>query len=311
MKQTSEMFYPQGVYPAMLTPFDKDGLVNEPELRRYVDWLIARGLYGLFPVSSVGEAIHMSLAEKIRTMEIVVDQAAGRVPVTPGVGSANPKEAVVLAQKARDLGCPAVVAAPPYYFKVSNEVMERYFETISDAVDIGVILYNIPLFTQPIDYDVVKRLSRRENVVGMKDSSGSMVDLMHFMDKVKIAEGELNFLTGREENLYASLCVGAKGCMVGSAGIVPEIMVGIYNSFQKGDPERALELQRLIPNLARAMFAVQFPLGFKAALSLRGFDMGPAWQPLSDAETYRYNTVRSRIKMILTPLIKLCDELIS
>jgi dihydrodipicolinate synthase/N-acetylneuraminate lyase len=303
------MFYPEGVYPAMLMPFGQDGKVNEPELRRYVDFLIDGGLHGLFPISSVGESIHMSLAEKERALGIVVDQAAGRLPITPGVSSSNPKEAAVFAKIAQDLGCQAVVAAPPYYFKVSNEVMEKYFETIADAIDIGLILYNIPLFTQPIDYDVVKRLSRRDNVVGMKDSSGSMVDFMHFIDKVKIAEAKLSFLLGREENLYAGLCVGAKGCMTGSAAILPEIMVGVYESYMAGDYERAKELQFLIPNLVRAMFAVQFPLGFKAALEMRGFEMGPAWQPLSDAETYRYNTVKSRIGMIMKPLIKLAESL--
>ena len=303
------MFYPKGVYPAMLMPFDQERLVNESELRKYVEFLINNGLHGLFPLSSVGESVHMSLAEKERALNIVVDQCAGRIPVTPGVGSSNTKEARAMAKIAEKLGCPAVVVAPPYFYTVSNEVMERYFESICDAVDIGIILYNIPLFTQPMDYDVVKRLSRRENVVGMKDSSGSMVDFMHFIDKVRIAEGKLNFMTGREEAFFPSLSMGGKGCMTGTAGILPEIMVAIYDAFMAKDYERSLELQRMIPNLVRAMFAVQFPLGFKAALEMRGFDMGPAWQPLSDGETYHYNSVKSRIQMILGPILALIKDL--
>jgi dihydrodipicolinate synthase/N-acetylneuraminate lyase len=303
------MFYPKGVYPAMLMPFDQDGLVNEPELRKYVDFLIDGGLHGLFPISSVGEGIHMGMADKERAMRIVVDQAAGRVPVTPGVSSANPRDAIALAKVAEELGCPAVVAAPPYYYKISNEVMEKYFEAIADSVDIGLILYNIPLFTQPIDYDVVKRLSRRDNVVGMKDSSGSMVDFMHFMDKAKIAEAKINFMTGREEGLYAVLAMGAAGCMTGTSAIVPELMVAIYDNFMAGNLERSLELQRIVPNMVRTMFAVQFPIGFKAALEMRGFDMGPPWQPLSDAEIYRYNTVKSRIRMIMGPVLELAEKL--
>jgi dihydrodipicolinate synthase/N-acetylneuraminate lyase len=303
------MYYPEGVYPAMLMPFDQDGLVNEAQLRKFVDFLIDSGLHGLFPLSSVGEVVHMPLAERERALEIVVDQCAGRVPVTPGVGATTPKEACIMAKKAQSLGCPAVVAAPPYYYKVSNEVMEKYFETISDAVDIGIILYNIPLFTQPIDYDVVKRLSRRENVVGMKDSSGSMVDFMHFIDKVKIAEGKVNFLTGREEAFLPALSMGGKGCMTATSGILPEIMVAIYDNFVAGDLERAMELQRVIPNIVRAMFAVQFPVGFKAALSMRGFEMGPPLQPLSDAEIYKFNTVKSRIRMVMAPALELCKTL--
>ncbi len=303
------MFYPEGVFPAMLMPYDHEGLVNEPELRRYVDFLIDAGLHGLFPLSSVGESVHMSLPEKERALEIVVDQCAGRLPITPGVGATTPREACHLAKKAQALGCPAVVATPPYYYKISNEVMEKYFETIADSVDIGVILYNIPLFTQPIDYDVVKRLSRRENIVGMKDSSGSMVDFMHFIDKVKIAEGRVNFMTGREEALVPALCMGGSGCMTGTSGILPELMVAIYDNYMAGDFNRAMELQRIVPNLVRTMFAVQFPVGFKAAVGLRGFDMGPPLQPLSDAEAYKFSTVKARLRMVMAPAIELAESL--
>ena len=177
------MFKPEGIYVAMLTPFTEDGAINEEELRRIVEFQITSGVHGLFPISSVGEFIHMSQVEKIRMMEIVVDQNRGRVRITPGVGSSYPAESIYLASKAKAAGCDAVVVAPPYYYQLSQENIEKYFDTIADAVDLPVILYNIPLFTQPLSYDVVKRLARRENVVGMKDSSGSMVDFMHFMDK--------------------------------------------------------------------------------------------------------------------------------
>ena len=202
-----------------------------------------RGVNGLFPISSVGEFIHLTRDEKVRMMEIVADQNRGRVRITPGVGSSHPAESVYLAEKAKALGCDGIVIAPPYFFPLSQEMVEKYFETIIDAVDIPVILYNIPLFTQPLSYDVVKRLSRRRNVVGMKDSSGSMVDFMHFMDKIKLIKGEMNFLTGREETLFACLMVGGKGCMTATSGILPEIMVGIYNAWKEGDYDRARELQ--------------------------------------------------------------------
>ena len=219
------MFKPEGVYVAMLTPFDEDGAINEGELRRIVDFQIEGGVHGLFPISSVGEFIHMSRQEKVRMMEIMVDQSRGRVKITPGVGSSLPTESIFLAQKAKELGCDGVVVAPPYFYQLSQENIETYFETIADAVDIPNILYNIPLFTQPISYDVVKRLARHENVVGMKDSSGSMVDFIHFIDKIKIAGEDINVLTGREETLFPCLMVGGKGGMTATAGILPEIMV--------------------------------------------------------------------------------------
>jgi N-acetylneuraminate lyase/4-hydroxy-tetrahydrodipicolinate synthase len=167
-----------------------------------------------------------------------------------------------------------------------------------------VILYNIPLFTQPLNYDVVKRLSRRKTVVAMKDSSGSMVDFMHFMDKIRIVKEEMNFLTGREETLFACLMVGGKGCMTATSGILPEIMVGIYSAWKEGNYDRARELQVSILLAVRAMFALPFPLGFKVALETRGFEMGPPKQPLSAAEQFKYGTVKARIEKIMSPILE-------
>ena len=298
------MFKPEGVYVAMLTPFDEEGSINEAELRRIVDFQINGGVDGLFPISSVGEFIHMSREEKFRMMEIVVDQNDGRVKITPGVGSSNPAESIYLAQKAKDLGCDGVVVAPPYFYQMSQENIEKYFEAIADGVNIPNILYNIPLFTQPLSYDVVKRLSRHKNIVGMKDSSGSMVDFMHFMDKIKIAGEDIHMLTGREETLFPCLMVGGKGCMTATSGILPEIMVDIYQAWKKNEFEEARQLQTTILLILRTMFALPFPLGFKLAMEMRGFKMGPPKQPLSDAERFKYRNLKTRIEKIMGGILE-------
>jgi len=302
------MFQPQGIYVAMLTPFAEDGSINESELRRMIDFQIEAGVDGLFPISSVGEGIHLSREEKIKMMEIIVDQVHGRVKITPGVGSSHPAESILLAHKAKELGCDGVVVAPPYFFVHSQENIEKYFETIIDAVNIPVILYNIPLFTQPLTYDVVKRLVRRENVVGMKESSGSMVDIMHFLDKIKIAGEDISVMTGREETLFPCLMVGVKGGMTGTAGILPERMIAIYEAWKSGDYNAARELQRSILLIVRAMFSLPFPLGFKYAMELRGFKMGPPKVPLSDAEHFNYNTMKARIDKIMMPILKSLED---
>jgi 4-hydroxy-tetrahydrodipicolinate synthase len=298
------MYKPEGVYVAMLTPFAADGSINEGELRRIIDFLIDAGVHGLFPISSVGESIHMSREEKMRMMEIVFEQSRGRVPVTPGIGSTTPDEAILLGRKARDIGCEAVVVMPPYFFPLSQEMIEKYFETIADALDMPIVLYNIPLFTQPLSYDLVKRLSRRKNVVGMKDSSGSMVDFMHFMDKIRVVGEELNFLTGREETLLACLMMGGKGCMTATSGILPELMVAIYDAWKAGNTAEARDLQFSMLLAVRGMFALPFPLGFKLALETRGFCMGPPKQPLSDAEQFKFRTVKARIEKIMQPFVE-------
>jgi N-acetylneuraminate lyase/4-hydroxy-tetrahydrodipicolinate synthase len=191
---------------------------------------------------------------------------------------------------------------------MSQENIEKYFETIADGVDIPNIVYNIPLFTQPLSYDVVKRLSRHKNIVGMKDSSGSMVDFMHFMDKIKIAGEDINILTGREETLFACLMVGGKGCMTATSGILPEIMVDIYEAWKKNEFEKARQLQTTILLILRTMFALPFPLGFKLGMEMRGFKMGPPKQPLSDAERFQYRNLKIRIEKIMGGVLEKLEK---
>jgi 4-hydroxy-tetrahydrodipicolinate synthase len=297
------MFKPEGVYVAMLTPFSKDGSINVEEMRRIVNFLCESGVHGLFPVSSVGEFIHMTQEEKVLLMEVVVNQSRGRVRVIPGVGNTNPADSIYLAKKAKDIGCDGVVIAPPYFYPLSQEMIEKYFETIADAVNIPIILYNIPLFARPLDYDTVKRLSRRKNIVAMKDSSGSMVDFLHFMDKIKLIGEDMNVLTGREETFFPCLMMGGKGCITATSGILPEIMVGIFEAWKEGNYDQAKELQFSILSAIRAMFALPFPLGFKVALETRGFKMGPPKQPLPDAEHFNFNAMKARVEKAMTPML--------
>ena len=140
-------------------------------------------------------------------------------------------------------------------------------------------------------------------MVGMKDSSGSMVDFLHFIDKIRIIGEDMNVLTGREETLFPCLMVGGKGCMTATSGILPEVMLGIYEAWKAGDYLRAKELQDSILLAVRAMFALPMPLGFKVAMEIRGFDLGPPKQPLSDAERFKFNTMKARIEKILKPIL--------
>lgn len=298
------MFRPEGVYVAMMTPFREDGTINEEVTRQIVSFLAEKKVDGIFPLSSVGEFVHLSFEEKIYLMKIVHDEARGKVAVTPGATSLNPKESIALAQKAQEIGCQAVVISAPYFYPINQDNMERHFEMVADAVDIPIILYNIPLFSTPLSYDVVKRLARRNNIVGMKDSSGSMVDLLHFMDKIRLIGEDLAIMVGREEMFYPGLMVGASGCLSATCGILPEIMVGIYRTWKEKDYERAKELQFSILLLVRAMFSLPFPIGFKTALEVRGFKMGPPKQPLSEAEKFRYSGTKNRIEKIMKPILE-------
>ena len=299
------MFDLKGVYPAMLTPFNDDLTINEGEVRRLVDHHIANGLDGLFPVSSVGEGVHMTREEKMRYMEIVVDQAKGRVPVTPGIVASYPEECIRLAHKAAELGCSAVVVTPPYFYRPNEAMVEQFFTTIAEKAGLPLILYNIPLFTQPLSYALIERLSKDKRIVGIKDSSGSMVDFLHIRDLTQKAGSNVSCFTGREEMLLPCLFMGAKGCMTAASAVLPEVMSGIYDRYEAGDLAKARQLQEAVLEPIRLMFGLALPAGFKLGLSLRGFKMGPTRLPMAQSDIATADALKPLLKASLEKALSL------
>ncbi|MFC1490857.1 dihydrodipicolinate synthase family protein, partial [Candidatus Latescibacterota bacterium] len=273
-----------------------------------VDFCIESGCKGLFAVSSVGEFIHMETEESCHLMSVVKKAAKGRVPVVVGVTASHIEKSIEYAKYARDIGCDGIVCSPPYYYTVTQEVIERHFELLAEAVpDMSMILYNIPLFSTPLSYEVVKRVSSIPNVVAMKDSSGSLVDFIHFMDKARLAGSGLNMMSGREEMIMSATMLGGKGAMVGSATIFPEILVKIYNATLAGDFDTARSLQLAICLAMRAMSSIQFPLGFKTAMEVRGFKMGPPKTALTDGDIARLEATKGRLHSILSELCEYAE----
>ncbi len=302
------LYKPEGIFPAMLTPFNDDGSVNEEVMSDIVDFCIESGCKGLFAVSSAGEFVHMEVEEACNLMNVVKKAAKGRVPVVAGVTASHIEKSIEFAKYAHEIGCEGVVCSPPYYYTVSQEVIERHYEMISESVpDTSIIMYNIPLFSTPLSYDAVKRVSSLPNVVAMKDSSGSLVDFIHFMDKVRLAGTDINMMVGREEMIFAATMMGAKGAMVGTATIFPEILVRIYNATLSGDYVTARNLQLAVCLAIRAMFSIQFPLGFKAAMEVRGFKMGPSKTALTEADKARAEATKGRLHSILSELCEYAD----
>lgn len=298
------MFVPSGVNSAMITPFTKEGKVNEEVVRDWVEFLINRGINGLFPVSSIGEFIHLSREEAERLTAVVLEQAAGRVPVFPGVSAASTDIAVARAKAAEKMGCQAVVVMPPYYSPVSQGLVLKHYQKIASAINIGVVIYNNPSTTTPVSTDTFKELIKIRNIVALKDSSGDMKQILHCIDLAEEA-GRTDFavMTGWDDLLYPALCVGARGCVSGVSGILPEIIVGIYQQFQAGNKDEALKLQRSILPVLRTMASLQFPAGYKLALESRGFATGPLRQPVDEVDKYHYITIRKTLESQMAKLL--------
>src|SRR5213595_1677093 len=157
-----------GVFTPHVVPLDSRGQINEQELRRYIDWLIKRGVHGIYPNGSTGEFTRFTVEERRRIIKIICEQCAGRVPVLAGAAEANVKETIAACELYHTYGARAVAIASPFYYKLSPESVYAYFKEIALHSPIDVTLYNIPMFASPIDVPTLRRLSEFERIVGIK-----------------------------------------------------------------------------------------------------------------------------------------------
>src|SRR4051812_6234958 len=175
-----------GIFTPNLVPVDEGGEVNEPELRRYIDWLIAKGVHGLYPNGSTGEFTRFSVEQRRRIARIVCEQAAGRVPVLVGAAEANVSETLKACEAYRGYGARAVAIVSPFYYRLSPEGVFAYFKQVADLSPIDVTLYNIPQFASPIDVPTIRRLAEEcPRVVGIKDSSGDIAFMSRMINAIR------------------------------------------------------------------------------------------------------------------------------
>jgi 4-hydroxy-tetrahydrodipicolinate synthase len=246
-----------GIFTPNISPTDAKGRIDEETLRRYIDWLIERGVDGLYPNGSTGEFVRFTPAERRQIMNIVVDQTAGRVPILAGAAEANVEETIAACNAYGQLGVRAVAIVAPYYYRLAPEGVYAYFKEIADRVDVDVTLYNIPLFASPIDVQTVKRLALEcPRVVGIKDSSGDLPHMMRMIAEVRPQRSDFFFMTGWDAALVPMLMIGCDGGTNATSGVVPELTKAIFQASKAGQWDRAMQLQyRLLP-LFDAMISV-------------------------------------------------------
>lgn len=291
-----------GIFTPNLVPLDARGEINEPELRRYVDWLIERGVHGLYPNGSTGEFTRFSVEERRRIIEIVTNQARGRVPVLAGAAEANVKETIRACEYYHELGARAVAIVAPFYYKLSPASVYAYFAEIAKNTPIDVTLYNIPLFASPIDVPTVQKLADRfEKIVAIKDSSGDLSHMIRMIKSVRPNRPEFSFLTGWDSALMPMLLVGCDGGTNASSGVVPEVTRKLFDLTLAGRLDEARKVQYDLVTLFDAMiYSAEFPDGFRAAANLRGFNMGVGRQPLSTEQQTDLATLSKTLQCLLS-----------
>lgn len=290
-----------GVFTPNIVPLDDRGEINEPELRRYTTWLIAKGVHGLYPNGSTGEFTRFTPEERKRIVQIMADEAAGRVPILAGAAEANTRETIKACEYYHMLGVRAVAIVAPFYYKLSPPGVYAYFREIADHSPIDITLYNIPMFASPIDVPTVRRLAEEcPRVVAIKDSSGDLPHMIRMLQAVRPIRPEFSFLTGWDAALMPMLLIGCDGGTNATSGVVPEITRRLYDLTVAEKIGEARELQYKLVRLFDAMiYSADFPEGFRAAVSLRGFQTGAGRQPLAPSQQVKLETVRDTLACLL------------
>lgn len=290
----------QGIFTPHMVPLDDHGQINEPELRRYIDWLIERGVHGLYPNGSTGEFVRFTPDERRRIVEIVCQQAAGRVPVLAGAAEANVQQTLAACETYAGYGVRAVAIVSPFYYKLSPESVYAYFREIARNSPVDVTLYNIPMFASPIDLNTIRRLAEYPRIVGIKDSSGDLAFMMRMIAAVRPMRPDFSFLSGWEAVLVPALVVGVDGGTYATSGVVPELTRKMYDLARAGQIDTAMRLQyRLLELFDAMLYSADFPEGFRAAVELRGFRLGASRQPRTDTQRIDYAALQSVLRCIL------------
>ena len=255
----------EGYFSALITPF-KDGELDESAFESLVEWQIAEGVHGLLPCGTTGESPTLSHSEHDRVVEICIESVKGRVPVLAGAGSNSTEEAVYRAKHAQKAGADAVLVVTPYYNKPTQEGLYQHFKAVNDAIDIPILIYNIPpRSVVDMSVDTMKRLAALPNIAGVKDATADLSRI----SKQRLAMGpDFYQMSGEDATVLALLANGGHGCISVTANVAPRACSEFYSAWESGDPERALALQDRLMPLHEAMFIETSPAPVKYAASL-------------------------------------------
>ena len=285
----------EGVSTALVTPF-RNGEIDEPALRELVEFQIATGIDGLVPCGSTGESATMSHAEHQRVVEIVVGTARGRVPVVPGTGSNNTREAIELTRHAKEAGADGALLISPYYNKPTQDGIVAHYAEIARETDFPLVVYNIPGRTASNMLPAtVARLADIEQVVGVKEACG---DLVQISEVVARCPDDFSVLSGDDALTLPILAVGGHGVISTSANVAPAEMIEMVSAFRAGDLPRAREIHlRLLP-LFDVLFCETNPIPVKAAVA----EMGRIGDEIRLPLTEITQPNRERLKVVLKEL---------
>ena len=266
-----------GVFPYLVSPIGPDGRVLDAVLARLVEHLIAAGVHGLTPLGSTGEFAYLDTGQRRRVIEVVVEAAAGRVPVIAGIAATTTAEAVRQAREAEALGADGILAILEAYFPVPEAGVVAYFTAVADAVGCPVVLYTNPQFQRSdLSLPALDTLSRHPRIGYVKDASTNTGRLLSIMDRT---EGRMRVFAASAHIPAAVMLIGGVGWMAGPACVIPRQSVRLYDLCRAGDWTAAMALQRRLWRINELFARHALAACIKGALEMQGFAVGTPLPP--------------------------------
>lgn len=258
----------QGAYTALVTPFAKNGAIDEDALRKLVNFQIEEGIAGIVPMGTTGESPTVTHDENIDVIRIVVEEAKGRVPIIAGTGSNSTSEAIDMTRRAKEIGADATLQVSPYYNKPNQEGLFRHFAQVADEGGLPVIVYNIPGRTgKNIEVETMIRLANHPGIVAVKEAAGS---LPQFMDTIAGVPDSFDVLSGDDNFALPVTLVGARGVISVASNLIPGRMQRMIEAALAGKNDEAVtEHYRLLP-FFKALFFDTNPIPIKYAMAKAG-----------------------------------------
>lgn len=284
-----------GSFVALVTPFDKDGKINYLKIAELIDFHKNNGTDGIVLLGTTGEAPTITEAEAEKMILFAIDKA-GEMPLIIGCGSNDTRAATEKARKYEALGAKALLVLTPYYNKANDIGMIRHFMSIADAVDIPIIIYNVPSRTGcSVSVSALEVLREHENIIGIKEASG---DMSYFMRVSRLIRDDFSVFCGNDDIAVPMVAAGACGVISVLANIYPAEVSRMISLARSGDFAAASEIQRKYLPLIGALFSEPNPIPVKAAMNRLGFDVGPCLLPLCEMSEAKFAALETELEKL-------------
>lgn len=289
-------FVPKGIIPPIITPLTESGEVDYDVLRQVVNHLIDQGVHGVFPLGTTGEFYAFDNETVRKILQTVKDEVAGRVPVYGGANHITTRGVIEIVKICEEVGVDAVSVLTPMFVSQTQDELYSYFEEIAASTSLPIILYNnAPKTNVTITPNTALRLSKIDNIVAIKDSTGDMTNSLEY---IRLTRDNDNFhvLLGRDTLIYAGLCSGATGAISSCANVAPAVVVDIYNKYVEGDLKGSLDAQYLLAPLRIACGMGTFPAVIKEGMVQQGLPVGKCLAPIQELKTEEKEKLHSILK---------------